>query len=167
MMVLDGLANDLLTVLWAVALGNHYEKRNLHFLAAPLYLQAVSMIPQTNCHAITLMNNLSISLALQNPPPTGGIPSPSSASQIDAARTWANRALSVDRALQKAESRTEECDQACAVTQINLGEFAEMDGSLQEARRMYEEGVEFSRRIGFQEGVVKGREALRRLDKLK
>ena len=149
------------------ALGNHYEARDLHFLAAPLYLQAVSMIPHTNCHAITLMNNLSISLALQNPPPTGGVPSPSSASQIDAARTWANRAISVDRALQKSPERTEECDQACAVTQLNLGEFAEMEGSLQEAKRIYEEGMEFSRKVGFQEGVNKGREALRQLDKRK
>ena len=152
---------------WYVALGNHYEARDLHFLAAPLYLQAVSMIPQTNCHAITLMNNLSISLALQNPPLTGGIPSPSSASQIDAARTWANRALSIDRALQKSPDRTEECDHACAVTQLNLGEFAEMEGSLQEARRIYEEGLGFSKKVGFQEGVIKGREALRRLDKRK
>lgn len=37
-----------------LALGNHYEAKNQHFLAAPLFLQAVAMIPHTDCHAITL-----------------------------------------------------------------------------------------------------------------
>ncbi|KAL8830929.1 MAG: hypothetical protein Q9191_001164 [Dirinaria sp. TL-2023a] len=111
------------------------------------------------------LNNLSVSLALQNPPPVGGIPSPSSVSQISSARTWAQKALAVHESLQNAPTKTEECDQACAVTRINLGEFAEMEGNIEEARKIYEQGVEFSRKIGFQEGVVRGREALRRLDK--
>ena len=113
------------------------------------------------------MNNLSVSLALQNPPPTGGIPSPASAAQIDSARTWAKKALELDKALQKSPTRTEECDTGCAVTQINLGEFAEMEGDISGARKTYEQGLEFSKRVGFQEGVVRGREAIRRLDKRK
>ena len=111
------------------------------------------------------MNNLSISLALQNPPPTAGIPSPSSASQIDAAKTWAKKALAVDRALQGKQERTAECDEACAVTMVNLGDFAEMEGDLQEARRWYGEGMELSKRVGLKEGVKRGREGLRKLDK--
>lgn len=158
---------EIVNMIPATALGNHYEARSQHFLAAPLYLQAISLIPTTNCHAITLMNNLSVSLALQNPPPTGGMPSPSAASQIDAAKTWANKALAVHRALQNREEKTDECDEACAVTQINLGEFAEMEGNLQEAKRAYEKGVEFSRGVGFQEGVIRGREALGKLDRRK
>lgn len=113
------------------------------------------------------MNNLSISLALQNPPPTGGVPAPSSSAQIDSARTWAQKALELDNKLKKAPTRTEECDTACAVTQINLGEFAEMEGSVATARRLYTEGVEFSKKIGFQEGVIRAREAISRLDKRK
>ena len=111
------------------------------------------------------MNNLSVSLALQNPPPTGGIPSPSSASQIDSARTWATKALSIDRSLQKSPLRTQECDEACAATQINLGELAEMEGNLQNARKIFEEALEYSKRVGFQEGVTRGKQGLRRLDK--
>lgn len=149
------------------SLGTHYEETKRHFLAVPLFLQAVSMIPQTNCHAITLMNNLSISLALQNPPPVGGIPSPSSTSQISSARTWAQKALAVHELLERSPTKTEECDQACAATRINLGEFAEMEGNIEEARRTYEQGVEFSQKVGFEEGIVRGREALRRLDKRK
>lgn len=36
------------------ALGNHYEKRNHHYLAAPLFLQALSLCPQSNCHSVVL-----------------------------------------------------------------------------------------------------------------
>lgn len=36
------------------ALGNHFEEKDLHYLAAPLYLQAITMIPWSNCHAVIL-----------------------------------------------------------------------------------------------------------------
>lgn len=36
------------------ALGNHYEKRNLHYLAVPLFLQALNLIPKSNCHSVVL-----------------------------------------------------------------------------------------------------------------
>ena len=49
----------LLIMVSSAALGNHYEESKRHFLAVPLFLQAVSMIPQTNCHAITLSISLS------------------------------------------------------------------------------------------------------------
>lgn len=45
---------SLMMVVVRVALGSHYEARNQHFLAAPLFLQAVALIPMNNCHAITL-----------------------------------------------------------------------------------------------------------------
>lgn len=37
-----------------IALGHHYEEQNKHFLAAPLFLQALSLIPHPNCHSIVL-----------------------------------------------------------------------------------------------------------------
>ena len=95
------------------------------------------------------------------------MPSPSSAAQIESARAWANKALDLDKALQKSPTRTEECDTACAVTQINLGEFSEMEGDLLNARKCYERGLSFSKSIGFEEGLMKGREAIMRLDKQK
>lgn len=49
--------------------------------------------------------------------------------------------------------RTEECDTGCAVATINLGDFAMMEGDVEEARRRYEEGRGISKGIGFQEGV--------------
>ncbi|KAL9112225.1 MAG: hypothetical protein Q9187_007796, partial [Circinaria calcarea] len=36
------------------ALADHYEAKNQHYLAAPLYLQALTLLPTTNCHAVVL-----------------------------------------------------------------------------------------------------------------
>ncbi|MCJ1227224.1 hypothetical protein MMC12_003879 [Toensbergia leucococca] len=146
------------------SLGNHYESKDQHYLAAPLYLQALSLIPQSSCHSIILMNNLSISLAQQLPPPTSAFPPPSHSALISSARAWATKSLTTASTI-KAPSRTEECDLGCAVATHNLGEFAEMDGDLVEARRRYEEGRGLSKGIGFAEGVRNAEEGLRRLGK--
>lgn len=61
--------------------------------------------------------------------------------------------------------RTDECDQACAVATHNLGEFAEMDGNIAEARKKFEEAKSLSKGLGFREGVVNAEEALRRIQK--
>ena len=53
----------------------------------------------------------------------------------------------------------------CAVATHNLGEFAEMDGDIAEARRKFEEAKSLSKAIGFQEGVINSEDALRRLEK--
>lgn len=57
----------LILVVGGVALGSHYEARNQHFLAAPLFLQAVALIPMNNCHAITLSKILHTSYLLEVP----------------------------------------------------------------------------------------------------
>jgi hypothetical protein len=36
------------------ALGHHYEERNQHYLAAPLFLQAVALSPPSSCHTTVL-----------------------------------------------------------------------------------------------------------------
>ncbi|KAI9813662.1 MAG: hypothetical protein M1827_003733 [Pycnora praestabilis] len=165
------------------ALGNHYEERNQHYLAAPLYLQCLSLLPLTDCHSVVLsipptppplpsflikpsltttVNNLSISLAQQVPPPTPNIPPISRPALINNARSWANKALTVSSAI-KPPQRNEECDEGCAVATHNLGEFAEMDGDVTEARRRYEEARALAKAMGFQEGVERARDALLRV----
>ncbi len=42
-----------------------------------------------------------------------------------------------------------------------------MEGDISTARKTFEQGIELSKRIGFQEGVIRGREAIMRLDKRK
>lgn len=108
------------------------------------------------------VNNLSISLAQQDPPSTPGQPPISRSALIDNAREWAKKALAVASKIQPPE-RNEECDVGCAVATHNLGEFAEMDGDIAEARRLYEEARSLARAIGFQEGVVNSEAALKRL----
>lgn len=71
-------------------------------------------------------------------------------------------ALAVASNIQPPE-RSEECDVGCAVATHNLGEFAEMDRDIVEARRRYEEARSLARAIGFQEGVVNSEAALKRL----
>ena len=144
------------------ALATHYEQKNLHYLAAPLYLQCLSLLPQTSCHAVVLMNNLSISLAQQIPPPTVSTPPPSRSALISSARAWAQKSLSIAAAI-KPPDRNEECDVGCAVAIHNLGEFAEMDGDIAEARRRYEEAKGLSKAIGFLEGAERAAEGLQRI----
>ena len=112
------------------------------------------------------MNNLAVSLALQNPPPSlsPNQPPVSPASYLSDGRQWAQRSLTLAASIKPPE-RTEECDEGCAVATINLGEFAMMEGNLAEAQTRYQEGKALSKGIGFQDGVVKADEFLKKLHK--
>ncbi|KAK6584202.1 hypothetical protein PZA11_003932 [Diplocarpon coronariae] len=143
------------------ALGHHYEEKNQHYLAAPLFLQALTQSPPGSCHTAVLMNNLSISLAQQLPPFTS-TPSPSRAQLVSNARAWAERAVAVAAKITPPE-RTEECDIGCAVATHNLGEFAEMDGDIKEARRRFEEARVLSQKAGFEEGLTNAEKGLKRV----
>ncbi|KAI4160207.1 MAG: hypothetical protein LQ342_005919 [Letrouitia transgressa] len=147
------------------SLANHYEAADKHFLATPLYLQAVSLCPPTSCHSVVLMNNLSISLAQQSPHPSlePHTPPASRTALISNARTWATKALDIAAKIVPPE-RSQECNEGCAVATHNLGEFAEMEGNLAEARRKYEEARSLSRGLGFKEGVERAEARLNILD---
>ncbi|RDW79878.1 hypothetical protein BP6252_04516 [Coleophoma cylindrospora] len=146
------------------ALANTYEAKDQHYLAAPLYLQAIALSPVTSCHTTILMNNLSISLAQQLPPlEPGQKPLPREV-MVSNARSWAEKALAVAAKITPPE-RTDECDVGCAVATHNLGEFAEMDGNIREARKRYEEARALAKAIGFEEGLQNSDLALKRLEK--
>lgn len=161
------------------ALAHNYEDKNQHYLATPLFLQALSLLPQTgnNCHSVVLMNNLASSLAQQSPraaqaaqtysqsrnintAPAG--PSATRETMIDNAKTWAQKALDVAAKIGPPE-RDEECDVGCAVATHNLGEFAEMLQNFTEARQRYQEAISIARAIGFEEGVENSSARLRKL----
>ena len=150
----------------AKALGHLYESKNQHFLAAPLFLQALGLSPPGSCHTVVLMNNLAISLAQQNPPPrfSPNQPPVSSASNLSDARQWAQKSFALASSIKPPE-RTAECDEGCAVATINLGDFAMMEGDLDEAKRRYEEGRGISKAVQFQEGVARADELLKELKK--
>ncbi|KAI9810210.1 MAG: hypothetical protein M1826_003686 [Phylliscum demangeonii] len=144
------------------ALGDHFERKDMHYLAAPLYLQAIGLCPSNNCHTVVLMNNLSISLAQQNTPPYPGAPQPSRPDLIKAGRSWARKALEMAAAIAP-PARTAECDVACAVATHNLGELAEMEVDRAEAERRYQEARSLAQAIGFEDGVRNADKGLVRL----
>ncbi|KAI8962836.1 TPR domain-containing protein [Daldinia sp. FL1419] len=158
------------------ALGNHYEAKSQHYLAAPLFLQAVSLSPRNSCHTAVLMNNLAISLAQQpiTPPTDTSKVSQGSSSDVTArptrstllasARAWALQAQETAQKVQ-GDDRTEECDEACAVALCNLGDIAVMTGDTEEARRRFKESLSLSKKIAFDSGVVQAEEGLQRLSK--
>ncbi|KAI0406409.1 TPR domain-containing protein [Xylaria palmicola] len=157
-------------------LGNHYESKSQHYLAAPLYLQAITYSPQNSCHTAVLMNNLAISLAQQpiqspidtqpaqgneKPSQTAG-QAPTRAALLAGARSWALQALSTAQKV-TGEERMEECDEACAVAMCNLGDIAAMTGDAEEAKRRFRESLELSQKLAFEPGISQAKDGLKRL----
>ncbi|KAI0535434.1 TPR domain-containing protein [Xylaria digitata] len=157
------------------ALANHYESKSLHYLAAPLYLQAVTLSPPDSCHTAVLMNNLASSLAqqpVQSPfnsqltlgnenPTQPTTQAPTRAMLLASARSWALQALGTAQKVM-GESRTDECDEACAVAMCNLGDIAAMAGDAQEAERRFRESLELSQKLSFEPGIAQAKEGLKR-----
>ncbi|KAF2110722.1 hypothetical protein BDV96DRAFT_583636 [Lophiotrema nucula] len=154
------------------ALGQHFEQFDAHYLATPLFLQALALCPPNSCHGVVLMNNVSTCLAQQTAPPASSrssspnsfpnLPPVSRDVLVDQAREWAQKAL--DRAATIAPpDRDEECDIACATATHNLAEFLEMQGRVGDAWRKYKEAESLAKAIGFSEGVANAREGQKRL----
>ncbi|KAL8731031.1 MAG: hypothetical protein Q9166_003682 [cf. Caloplaca sp. 2 TL-2023] len=141
----------------------HYSQRQQHYLASPLYLQAVSLIPKSNCHAVVLMNNLATSLLLQRTPSTPYDPPSDPSALLTNARQWAQKALDIASAIPPSD-KTNECDEGCAVAMYNLGEFANLEGNTREARRWWEEGWRKSREVGYGEALGRCEMALKDLE---
>ncbi|CZT41378.1 uncharacterized protein RSE6_01110 [Rhynchosporium secalis] len=145
------------------ALAHHYEEKSKHYLAAPLFLQALAQSPPASCHTAVIMNNLSISLVQQRPP--ADTPAATRSEFIRNGRLWAEKAIAVAAKISPPD-RNEECDIGCAVATHNLGEFAEMDGDIKEARKRFEEAKSLAKAVSFQEGVKNADSALKRIQKM-
>lgn len=158
-----------------------YSSKSQHYLATPLYLQALSVKPTTDCHSVILMSNVASSLAQQSPraaraaqayaqskniqsssTPTG--PVASREQMVDNAKLWAEKALALGRQIQPPQ-RTQECDVGCVVATHNLGEIAELLGNTTAAVERYKEAVSLARAIGYQEGLEMSSRRLRELKK--
>ncbi|RYP55381.1 hypothetical protein DL768_000136 [Monosporascus sp. mg162] len=121
------------------------------------------------------VNNLAISLAQQpaianvtdsQPPGHGGSTgqAPTRANLLASARQWALQAEATARKVE-GESRTEECDEACAVALSNLGDIAAMAGDFGEAERRFKESLELSKKIGFEPAIAQSQDGLKRVTK--
>lgn len=81
---------------------------------------------------------------------------------LESAQRWAKNALSHAKEL-KGEKRTPECDQACAVALVNLGNIATISGDYSQARRSYQRAIKVSEEQGFAQGAQEARAGLQRL----
>lgn len=125
------------------------------------------------------MNNISTCLIQQSPPPDNSnaialssaptdfpvTNAPPRAVLIDQARQWATKALAHAAAIPSTD-KTEECDFGCAVATHNLGEFYEMEGRIQDARKKYEEAASLAKSMNFPEGQTNARAGLKRLKEM-
>jgi hypothetical protein len=98
--------------------------------------------------------------AFEEPPDT--TPAQRRILYLDAARRWATNANQHASAT-KGDRRTDECDQACAVSLCNLGDIASMSGNLKEARRFFEKAIATSKSVGFEPGVTQAERGLKSL----
>ncbi|KAI5480916.1 hypothetical protein MNV49_006725 [Pseudohyphozyma bogoriensis] len=150
-------------------LGDLYARAGKVEYAQPLLQQAVaSLFPPpptsgpkpplppvpTQCHAATIMNNLSSTYI-----PASGKASPK---DIDAASRWARQALSVAYGCRKevdklkqvpAEREDGECDRVAVVGAYNLGKLSEMAGDKESAKAWFEKSRKQAMRTGFVEGA--------------
>lgn len=83
---------------------------------------------------------------------------------LDSAQRWAKNALSHAKE-PSGEKRTAECDQACAVALVNLGNIAAMSGDPSQARRRYERAIKVSEEKNFSDGIAQAQAGLERLSK--
>jgi tetratricopeptide (TPR) repeat protein len=120
------------------------------------------------------VNNISTCLAQQTPPPTSltgassresfpNTPAPSHEQLVEQATQWANKALARAATIAPPD-RSEECDVGCAVATHNLGEFLEMEGKLDDARKKYDEAASLAKAVGFEEGQENAKTALKRIE---
>ena len=108
------------------------------------------------------MNNIAAALAQQIPLPDPGHPPPSRAELRQSARVWLHKSLELGGTI-KPPKRNEICDVGCAVALHNLGEFAEMEGKIEEERDKYEEALSIAHAIGFEAGVINSGDGLNRI----
>ena len=154
---------ELTKILTELAL--QYEKTSQHYLATPLYLKALSLVPAHTCHAVTLMNNLSACLSRQKSPPAssaaGALPSAGREQLLSNAQKWAEKALEIDAKIGP-PVRTPECNEACVAATYNLGEIARMLGKKKLAMEKFEEALSLAKGLGMAEGVEAAREGLQK-----
>ena len=89
---------------------------------------------------------------------------PTRAELLDQAKMWVEQAQRLASGITEADGRTEECDVGCAAAKHNLGEFAEMAGNFDEARRRYTEARAFAESIKYADGVQQAAAGLKRLE---
>jgi tetratricopeptide (TPR) repeat protein len=159
------------------ALGLSYESKSQFHLALPLFFQALGFSDK-QCHSAVLMNNIATCFA-QHPIMAPGeapvdammglseeqasaSPEVRKAAYLAAAHRWATNA-NQHATEPQGEKRTDECDEACAVSLCNLADIASLAGRPAEARKRYEQAIALSKKIGFTKGIAQAEAGLHAL----
>ncbi|KAH6918040.1 hypothetical protein BKA70DRAFT_1554198 [Coprinopsis sp. MPI-PUGE-AT-0042] len=154
------------------ALGAFYARSGNINYAMPLYLQAIAILipppPQVSsaddqCRASQIMANISELILRASTPPDSPTPPPEALRQ---AESWASKAMEVAARVRKGSFMTHSvCEYAYAFALFNLGSIKEMSGNETEAKELYARTLEHSRAIGFEEGIVNAKDALKNAGK--
>jgi tetratricopeptide (TPR) repeat protein len=172
----DGSAGDAWLNLTEIAtalaeLAATYTAKERYELAMPLYLRALDLIRNAegnniSCKQVVLLNDVATALVGQVQLPVKSQPQkPVAAEQtIESARQWAQKAIDVAAHIQP-PVRDEECDITCVVATYNLGELAELQKKPTVAKQRYTEAKALADGIGYDEGSLMAKEALKRLGK--
>jgi hypothetical protein len=102
--------------------------------------------------------------SMMEPGEVSASPAGRRSSYLAAAQRWASNA-SQHAAEPQGDSRTSECDEACAVALCNLADIAGLSGDMAEARRRFEEALAMSKMIGYAPGVSQAESGLESLSK--
>jgi len=95
-------------------------------------------------------------------PAVSATPEVRRASYLAAAHRWAANA-NQHATEPRGDQRTDECDEACAVSLCNLADITKLLGKQIEARQRYEEAIALSKRISFAPGIAQAEAGLRAL----
>ncbi|KAJ5295960.1 hypothetical protein PENANT_c001G03939 [Penicillium antarcticum] len=152
-------------------LANTYIAKERFELAMPLYLRALDLIRNAegdtpSCKQVVLLNDVATAMVGHAQLPVKSQPQqPVAVDQtVEAARQWAQKAIDVAAHIQP-PVRDEECDITCVVATYNLGELAELQQKPQVAKQRYTEAKSLADGIGYEEGSLMAKEALKRLGK--
>ncbi|KAH9039188.1 hypothetical protein EDB84DRAFT_1477997 [Lactarius hengduanensis] len=151
------------------ALGAFYARTGKLTLAVPLYLHTISLLvppvasprkatKEELCQGAQLMSNLS-ELFMRSAPTSAA---------LHQSEAWARQALSLLQKTQGNASQSDDirvCEEALAVVLFNLGSLREMNGDPKSARQKFEQSLEQSKNLRWQEGMAQARNAIRRLDR--
>lgn len=81
---------------------------------------------------------------------------------LESGQRWAKNALQHAKE-PTGDKRTPECDQACAVALVNLGDIAILLGDFREAQARFERAISVSEKNNFPEGAQQARAGLEKL----
>ncbi|OJJ57653.1 hypothetical protein ASPSYDRAFT_32791 [Aspergillus sydowii CBS 593.65] len=125
----------------------YFASDNKADLSIPLFLRALEILrqeegPKPTCRQVMLIGDVAAAMGGRAQLPFRvEDPEAARAQTIDNARQWAAKALEINERIPEAE-KDEGCYVSCVHVKYTLGEFAEQQGKLKEARNWYRQALD-------------------------